>query len=180
MNKVLLSCALLATCAFSFDEQREGFLISVGVGLASVNTELSYLGSSADEDNTGFATSFKLGYGISNQLLVYYVNDVSWFSFENDDDTYTAGHSGIGFSYYIGENEPFYLLAGVGLGTFSNFTSGESDDIGSAYSLGLGYEVSPHIQLEAVYQSSTTENQYNNNIETTNSAFRVTVNYMWY
>jgi len=181
MKKILtgsLLCALLLSSSEAFDEQKEGFLVGFGVGVSSINTEADFNYISVEERNTGLATSFKLGYGFSNQFLLYYSNDVTWYGYDNDpnDDTYISGMSGIGISYFLNENDPYYLMGAIGIGSFSNFSEGKGDT-GSAFSLGVGYEIAYHTQIEATYLAT---NIKENGIDFNNNAFRITLNYLWY
>lgn len=194
MNKIIISTItaslLTISSAQAFDDQREGFLMSFGAGLSSVNSELTaynnYYGNSfsIDERSLGFATAFKIGYGFNNQFLLYYTNDVSWFGIDaiNNNDTFITGGSAIGASYYIDENGPIYITGAIGLGIFSNFSSGDSADLGSTFSVGAGYEITPHVQLEATWQHTSTENysDYYSDTDVTTNALRFTINYMWY
>jgi hypothetical protein len=182
MKKIVISsilAGLLATTSLeAFDEQREGFIVSFGAGVSSINTEIDFSRYGADDTSFGLATSFKIGYGFTNQFLLYYINDISWYGYDNDpnDDTYTSGLTGIGASYYIQENSPFYVMGGVGIGSFTNFSESEGET-GSAFIIGGGYEVSPHIQVEATYLSTSVKED---SIDLDTGAFRLTANYIWY
>ena len=177
MNKIIISAIaaslLTISSAQAFDDQREGFLVGLGAGLSLVNSEVA----TYDETSLGFATSFKIGYGFSNQFLLYYVNNVSFFGQDYSNDTFTTGGSSIGASYYFDENSPYYALGSIGLGSFGNFSSGNGE-IGSTFSIGAGYEYSPHILLEGVFEHVNVDD-YSYNGASTNS-LRFTINYMWY
>ena len=193
MKKIIISSILASmltvSTASAFDDQREGFLVGIGAGASIVNTSLdvydSYYGSfSSDESSFGLATSFKLGYGFNNQFLLYYTNDVSWFGLKGTNDTFITGGSSIGAMYYIDENSPIYLVGAIGIGSFSNFTNG-GGETGSTFSIGGGYEVSPHVLLEATYQHVNVEDYYNDgynygSADVSTNSFRFTINYMWY
>ena len=183
MKKILLTTLLGLAVSLSslqaFDDKREGFILSVGAGLSSVTTDVKVnYNASADETSLGFATSLKIGYGFTNQFSVYYVRNASWFGYENDsaEDTYVSGLSGVGANYYIEENSPMYVMAAFGFGDFANFTE-NSGDTGSAFMLGGGYEVYPHVQVEATYLVASVEED---SIELDTSAFQLTLNYQWY
>jgi hypothetical protein len=182
MKKILFSSILATMLTLSsveaFDEQREGFILSLGAGISSVNTDIKVGSSDFDDSSFGLATSFKIGYGFTNQFLLYYVNDVSWYGYDNDsnDDTYTSGLTGVGVSYYIDESSPYYVMGAVGFGSFVNFSENQGEN-GSAFSIGAGYEVSPHFLVEATYLSTDIDED---RVELTTGAFRVTANYMWY
>jgi len=182
LKKILLSSILASVLVVSsleaVDEQKEGFIIGLGIGMSSINTEVSFGGYDWDERSFALATSFKIGYGFTNQFLLYYTNDISWYGYDNDpyDDTYISGMSGIGVSYYLEENSPYYVMGAIGIGSYSNFTEGDSET-GSAFSVGVGYEVSPHFQIEATYLSTSIEED---GVELDTGAFNLTANYMWY
>ena len=185
MNKILNSVMLVAvlttasTSVSAFDDQKEGFLVGIGAGVAKIKTEVDVGSLGADDTSLGLATSFKIGYGFTNQFALYYRNDVNWFGYDSDpqDDTYISGLTGIAANYFIEENSPYYLTAGVGVGSFANFTNKTRSETGSAYTIGAGYEVAPHVSLEATYLSNTIEEK---NVELSTGALRLTVNYMWY
>jgi len=174
----LLASLVATTSLYAFDEQREGFIVSLGAGVSSIKTDIKLGNLGADETSFGLATSFKIGYGFTNQFLLYYTSDVSWYGYDNDpkDDTYTSGHGGIGASYYVQENSPYYVMGGIGIGSFTNFSESKGET-GSAFIVGGGYEVSPHFQVEATYLSTSIEED---NVKLDTGAFRLTANYMWY
>lgn len=186
MKKILLSALLAAAVSVSsleaFDEKREGFILSVGAGVSAVTTDITVssgdYSASADETSLGLATSLKIGYGFTNQFSVYYVRNASWFGYDNDsaDDWYASGIVGVGASYYIEENSPMYVMAAVGMGDYANASENEGET-GSAFMLGGGYEVYPHVQVEATYLVANVEED---NVELGTGAFQLTVNYQWY
>jgi len=184
LKKIVISSIVASLVAVStaqaFEGQKQGFMLSVGAGLSSITTEVGLSGyyGSADETSTGFATSFKIGYGFTNQFLLYYMNDVSWYGFDDDpyDDTYTSGFTGVDASYYVEENSPAYVLAGIGLGSFTNFSE-DAGETGSSFVLGAGYEVTPHLNIEGTYLVTSIEED---GVELDTDAFRLTLNYMWY
>ena len=174
MKKIIISSILASvltvSTASAFDDQREGFLASIGAGLNLTNTSI-YNNS---ETSFGLSTAFKIGYGFNNQFLLYYTNDVSWYGLDVSDDWYTTGASSIGASYYIEENSPYYVLGSIGIGGLSNFTAGDGSDTGMAFALGGGYEYSPHVLLEGTWQHVSAEDDVSSNV------FKFTINYMWY
>ncbi len=182
MRKVVVSAMLATLMSISsleaFDMQREGFIVSVGAGVASVNTGIDIGYQDFDETSVGLATSFKIGYGFTKQFLLYYINDVSWYGYDNDpnDDTYTNGLSGVGVSYYLQEDSPYYVMGSVGIGSFVNFSESEGET-GSAFMVGAGYEFAPHIQAELAYLYTSIDES---NVALTTDTVKLTVNYMWY
>jgi len=67
-------------------------------------------------------------------------------------------------------------MAAVGFGDFANFTEDEGET-GSAFMLGAGYEIYPHVQLEGTYLVVNIEED---SVDLTTSAFQLTLNYHWY
>jgi len=180
ITKTVIITLLLLSSAKAFDNHRKGFLFSIGAGMSRINMEVTpkFQGYSADDNSFGFDTSFKIGYGFTDQFLLYYINDVTWYKsdLDYDDDTYVSGITGIGITYYPKENEPWYIMGGIGVGSYINISKDESDT-GSAYIFGAGYEISSHFQVEATYRSTKLDTDYQ---ELTTGAFRLTANYMWY
>ena len=182
MKKLLTSsllAGLLATTSLqAFDEQKEGFVLNIGAGFSSITTDLTYGTLGADESSFGFATSFKIGYGFTNQFLLYYINDVSWYGYDKlaNDDTYISALTGIGASYYPEEGSPYYLMGAIGIGSIANISENVGER-GSAFMIGGGYEFSPHLNIEANYLATNIEE---NSVELSTGALRLTLNYMWY
>jgi len=180
MNNKLLSALLAAALATStanaFDEHRKGFLVGIGAGATINKTKATEADFSIKETNAGFATSFKIGYGFTNEFLLYYVNDVSWHSYKNSDDTYISALTGIGVSFYFDKKKPFYVMGAIGVGTYGNLSL-ETYKRGAAYSLGLGYEIIPHLNVETSYMATNVKIE-NAKIKTDN--LRATLNYTWY
>ena len=181
MKKILLTTLLASAVSLSslqaFDDKREGFMMSVGAGVSAVSTDVGESYHYSDESSFGLATSLKIGYGFSNQFSVYYVRNASWFGYDDDreDDWFASGIMGVGANYYIEENSPMYVMASVGFGDYTNISKDEGET-GSAFMLGGGYEVYPHVQVEATYLVANIEKE---NIKGT-GAFQLTINYLWY
>ena len=121
---VLLICgAPLIARAQLFDGEREGLLLGIGVGYAAVASGDN--GSSA----TGFATSGKIGYGMSDQLTIYL------------SSTVPSIIPSLGFMYFTDRNSDYYLQGSLG------YASSEEDSHLSI-SGGIGYELRDHVSLE--------------------------------
>jgi len=67
-------------------------------------------------------------------------------------------------------------MAAIGFGDFTNSSENEGET-GSAFMLGGGYEIYPHVQLEGTYLVSSIEED---GVDLTTSAFQLTINYLWY
>lgn len=139
-----------ATSVFALDGTRKGFVIGFGVGPGMT----SYTVEDSDrESKFAAATDFKIGGGISEKLLVYYENRVSWFSHDLPTESVTAAN-GIGLagvSYYFKADVPsFYVLGSVGLSSWSYPFESTSDTwAGFGVSAGAGYEFAKHFSAEA-------------------------------
>ncbi|MDH4211433.1 MAG: hypothetical protein OEV79_08285 [candidate division WOR-3 bacterium] len=153
MMLLILLVLGLTMKGFGFDGKRGGFIIGggVGAGITSYTGTVEYLGMQITSDReTKFSgvTNFLIGGGVSKNLLLYYTNKVSWFS--TDEVITIFGLSGLGITYYFDPKAPSPLLKG-GLG-FSSFMApfeDYEDYWGFGFSLGAGYEFSPHWSVEA-------------------------------
>ena len=156
---VAAAALLLApTTADALDENRQGFLIGFGVGsgLTRFSQDLSLAGfnypSAGTENKFVVATDFKIGWGITDRLTVYYINQITWFKhddvfvFDNPDNNFkdfiwifngfsapaqsvwiANGFGGIGATYYLNPGETSYYV--MGAAGFSAWTAPfESDD----------------------------------------------------
>ena len=122
---VLLICGTpLVTHAQLFDGAREGLLLGIGVGYAAIAS-----GGDIEGSATGFATSGKLGYGVSDQLTIYL------------SSTVPSIIPSLGFMYFTDRNSNYYLTGLLG------YASGDQDSLLSL-SGGIGYELRDHLSLE--------------------------------
>ena len=175
--------------ANAFDDSREGFVLGLGAGFHNFNEDFNYDGAKISSlSRNGLATSFKIGAGITDQVLLYYVRNASWFSapyfngITTSDITYTVGISGVGVTYYFSPSAPSsYILGAVGVGDISApFEKGVAPDTGSALMFGGGYEVSEHVQLEATVLTTKITSQDDSHLTLKSSSFQLTANYLWY
>ena len=134
----------------SGSSDRQGFVIGLGGGFGSLSLDNGGYSVLNDFDESGFVTSFEIGYAFTNQFSVNYINNVTWASGDSiyGDDTHVGGFTGISANYYF-EDAPqtAYVVGGVGLTTFANFDTNEGDN-GIGALLGVGYAMD-HIELEA-------------------------------
>ena len=172
---------------FAFDQNRKGFFLSVGGGLQSVSVDEVNFGA-PDEARSigGFATSFKVGSGLTEQFALYYVRNLSWFDASVSSRRsfmYTSGIAGVGGSYYFNENtRSAYVLGAVGFGDFdAPFAVNIEPKLGSAVMLGVGYEFSKRKAFEATalfidVGEDSTSDDFGSAIQ----SIQLTYNYMWY
>ena len=114
----------LVTDAQLFDGEREGLLLGTGLGYAAIAS-----GGEIEGSATGFALSGKVGYGVSDQLTLYF------------SSTVPSIIPSLGFMYFTEQDSDFYLQGALG------YTSADQDSLFSI-SGGLGYELRDHVSLE--------------------------------
>lgn len=178
---------LSATQSFAFDNQRSGFVLGLGAGFHSTDIDFTFNGSTfASESESGLATSFKIGGGITDQFMLYYVRNASWFTapyfdgFTTRDETYTLGLSGIGASYFLSPSAPSaYFLGALGAGDLTVPSQGESET-GSAAMIGAGYEFQSHVTFEATLMSTDINSSSINALGLESRSLQFTINYTFY
>ena len=151
---LILLVSGITTTGFAYDHKRQGFIIGggVGAGITSYTETHNYYGEQFTlprKTEISAVTNFLIGYGASNNLLLYYTNKVSWFSAW--DNIAAFGLTGLGLTYYLKPKAPSPLLnAGLGFSSFlCPFESGwGSSPWGLGFSLGAGYELSPHWSID--------------------------------
>jgi hypothetical protein len=181
-----------STSAHAFNGDRAGFILGGGGGLSissyTQTLKLPYLSSATSdrETKTGFATDVKIGGGINNQFLLYYVNKTSWFSMVNalGNSVTIANSVGLlGASYYMQPKAPCGYFSGLlGMASWSApFEDGDSSQSGVGVAIGAGYEFAPHWSVEAgLAVGSPNKSENGIKITTNTMAFHVTINGLAY
>lgn len=177
-----------ATPALAFDDNRQGFILGLGAGLHSIGIDVLYDGSKIEsQSESGIATSFKLGGGITDQFALYYVRNASWYSapfsdgFRTKDATYTIGLSGIGASYFLAPSAPSgYFMAALGIGDISAPFENVRSDTGDAFMFGGGYEFKSHLMMEVTLLTTNIKSADDNRFKIKSSSFQFTLNYLFY
>ncbi len=60
-----------ATPALAFDDNRQGFILGLGIGLHNINSDFFVNGTkTGSQSEGGIATSFKIGGGVTDQLAL--------------------------------------------------------------------------------------------------------------
>ena len=127
---VLLICGTpLVTHAQLFDGEREGLLIGGGLGYAAIATGADSSGESFS--GSGFTTTGRIGYGLSDQLTIYFLSTVPNLV------------PSLGFMYFADRRSDYYLQGLLG------YTSANQDSLFSIAG-GLGYELRDHVTLEGM------------------------------
>lgn len=156
---LLLTGLLWSHSARAFDGNRQGF--QLGLGLGAHGSEF------ANESETGVGSNFKIGWGITNQFSIYYVNYVSWFN--AGGYLYTSALSGVGGAFYFSPTRPsFYLTAAVGAASLNGIDT--DDDLvdnsasgdGGGVAFGFGFELRKLLSFEATFVVSNID--YDNSI----------------
>jgi hypothetical protein len=192
-GKILAIIVVLAlvTNVYAFDGQRKGFVIGFGLGggYTTFTQTIEFMGLSetGDRENKfGLHTDIKIGYAPSNQLLIYWMNNFTWFSTENifdDNVTFASGVSGFGFSYsFSSEDKSAFLRGGIG---GSAWMAPFDSDIDSWYGFGVvggfGYEFAKHWSIEAIVMwSNPTSEDLGINLKTEAFSFAITLNILGY
>jgi hypothetical protein len=133
-------------------QPRKGFIMDLGLGIATTNTTVSVDGTDGDpERNTALGTIFKIGYAPSDQVLIYYDGSGALFrpSYADEADLALAasGLSGIGASVFLSPVAPSaYFHAVIGQGVWAEiYDDGSADGYtGRGFAVGGGYEFAAH------------------------------------
>lgn len=159
LSLAFLGLAACALPAHAFDGQRKGFILGVGAGLGvssfTQTLDVSGLGSETSDRETkvGVAADFRIGWGVDDQLLLYYDNRANWFSVENVFDesvTLVDGLSTFGASYYFQPAAPSaFVTGGIGWATWTTpFEEESSGALGFGLYGGGGYEFNKLLSVE--------------------------------
>ncbi len=177
---------------FSTRADREGFIwgIGVGTGMASYTQSLvEYWGDAyegprleARGAESAFITNFRIGHGLTDQVLFYYTSRIAWIPLRNlyRDTVIANGTAGLGVTIYPYYKSNFYLSGSVGLSTlatwFPPLELEKARATGLAVSAGIGYEFFPHSSVDLTVSfgnASRTEIDERNYIELTNEVITV-------
>lgn len=177
---------VVSQAASAFDNNRQGFILGLGIGLHTIDLDYKSSGTTVQSNSeSGIATSFKIGGGITNQFALYYVRNASWYNAPyafGSNATYTVGISGLGATYYFSPTAPSgYVLGAIGIGDIdAPFESNVEADTGDAFMIGGGYEVSKGVHLEATYLVTDLDSSDISSLTLETSSIQFTVNYLWY
>ena len=147
---LLTACLVIATSqALAFDGDRHGFMIGLGAGSGTAETEF-IVGDDRDSvDESGIATTFMLGGGVHPKALLYYLNRAVFYTAEDSEPV--NGLSGVGMTYFLSRQAPsFFINGGVGFGAYQGGRGAETE-IGDGFTVGVGFEFINHWTIEASY-----------------------------
>lgn len=171
---------------------REGFIcgIGVGTGMASYTQSLvEYWGDAyegpqveARGRESAFITNFRMGHGLTDQVLFYYTSRIAWIPLRNlyRDTVIANGTAGLGVTIYPHYKSSFYIEGSVGLTAlatwFPPIQLENARPTGIAISAGIGYEFFPHTSVDLTVSfgnASKTKIDQRNYIELTNEVVTV-------
>jgi len=182
-SAVLITLLFTAAPALAFDDQRAGFILGLGAGLHTLRDHITTNGSNlASRSEAGLATSFKIGGGITDRILIYYVRNASWFSAPYGNTgrnaTYTIGLSGVGTTIFMAPSAPSgYFLAAVGAGEISTPFENATSNTGNALMLGGGYEYQKNLMFEGTLLATSIPS---GNVTLKSASLQFTINFLFY
>ncbi|MCK5127254.1 MAG: hypothetical protein KAR42_13450 [candidate division Zixibacteria bacterium] len=186
---ILVACFIvgLTSGVSAFDGKRKGFILGLGAGLGLTSYTQSVGTLTSDRENSfGLQTDFKIGLGTSEVFQIYWQSKVSWFGLDNalgNNVTIAHGFGGIGFTYFLQPTpQSAYLTGGLGYSTWTTpFESNSDTWIGFGLTVGAGYELSSHLNLEGTLMFGKPTNDIMGiDISTTGMTIRATIIYMGY
>lgn len=158
---VVLAAAFLLPAGVGAQEEgkpRRGFVLNLGAGPAATRYNHSSFGvSGPSTTNLAVGTDFKIGHAFSDQLLVYYSNDASFFAPEGTGvDLVGSGMSGLGATYFIETRSPSPFVHGsFGIAAWNELAANgvTEAEAGLGISIGGGYEFARHwlLDVDIVY-----------------------------
>jgi len=112
--------------------ERKGFRLGLGIGGANTNID-----NRNEYSETGFATSFEIGYAPTNQFSINYLNNVNWASAEENYSTGAidgaSGFTALTVNYYINNSiDTVYVVGGIA-------AAGLDSEFETAGVVGIGY-----------------------------------------
>lgn len=155
----IISACLFALAALSaarsaeaFDGTRKGFVLGFGAGPGI--TSFSQIGGDFDPGVAkSLVTVSRIGIGLSEQVLVYFGGNTSWFpaTDRSGDDAFVSYGVGLaGASWYLSARSPSPYVTGlVGIATWNRPFDDPDSQIGFGLGAGVGFEFSRHWSVEA-------------------------------
>lgn len=141
---LLILILMFSASVNAFDGMRKGFVLGGGLGFGPV-AKVSI--GSYDENASGIATNFLIGYAWDEYNMIVFLRDAVFYSRMNVSQA--QGFSGIGFYHYFRpQGESFYITGGMGFQDWISLESNvESNDVGFGILIGGGYEFARHVQI---------------------------------
>lgn len=143
INVVIVSalCFLFVNSAFSFDGQREGFVLGIGAGGGLVTPA----GSGSTNTQTAPILSGTIAYGFNDNFQLGLGKKVVIFKYSGKTVYQELG--GIVFDVFF---DDYYVTLGAGISGASNTVSFNNYLFGNASFIGVGYEFTEGVNVEFV------------------------------
>lgn len=111
----------------------------------------------ANDQSFAFGIDFRIGGGINDQLMIFGLTRIPWFSnpVTSRVTSATAGILALAATYsFRAEPGGPYVLGGLGLSSWSNGFPAQNPDTwwGPGVIVGFGWEVKPHFPFELTVQ----------------------------
>lgn len=173
MSKKIIVLLVVATVFLavapdlSADGHRKGFVFGLGIGAGNSGYTTTWYRYSywpiwtetevtARQSSWALATDFKIGFGLSDHVILAYTNKVMWMSFVEpvgqESQAAISGATMLGLSYFLKSGTPSLFFSGaVGAAVWSRFPQANNEDerwLGLGLSLGVGFEFSRHWMIE--------------------------------
>lgn len=185
----IIVCIVLLTPAYALalDGNHRGFLVGLGLGFGSAKQTVSSGGTSVSNSESGVATSFKIGGGINDQVLLYYSSRVVFYSTDVAtadgivDRSFYQGLNSVACTYYLEPAGPSFFFTGeLGIGVIVD-RDGDDDasETGFGLGLGVGYEFSPHFSVEGAFMHAKVGSEAIDGHDVDFSINNVTVTMNW-
>lgn len=162
----------------SIEKDREGFLMSVGIGSGLISTNSHR--DIQSEIRFPLCFDFRIGDVSSGGVAMYWNTAGSYYNSNSYGGVLTQ--HGFGVTYFMKRRAPsLYFSGGVGAALWVlEGNDGLEGALGYDLSGGIGYEFSPHWSVDGMMSSSNglTGNYYY--VQTTSMLFRFTLSYLAY
>ena len=138
---------MLAHPAFAFDGQRQGFVLGLGLGGGIVQPQQ---GAGGKESVSSLLMSGSLSYGFNDSFQLGLGKKVASFKYNNGKVYQELG--GIVADIFF---DQYYLTLGTGISGAVNKVSLDNYLVGKSSFIGLGYELTPGLNIEYVLGNAT-------------------------
>ncbi len=169
LGLIFLFLSTLASPALAWDGQRHGFILGGGLGMGYVSYEVENRCGENDLlegrhfDSEAYVLHLKIGYGVSNQLLLFWTSENILFGDDYDNGITLHGIDGIGATYYLNPSSPsFYFSTAFGYSTWNppfypppwvwlEYLQSNNEYLGLGVIASIGYEFARHYSAELTF-----------------------------
>lgn len=135
-SALVLAVVALPHAVHAFDGHRRGFVLGGGIG-----------GGRYSDDGAVLSTDLRIGYGVSDQILMSY-SGLAYAELAFEGDTNSGLLLTIRGTYYLSDHSPSLMVSG-GMGpAIASLSSGVDPDPVPAPYLGVGFEFPKHMSLQ--------------------------------